>query len=103
VVTRNSQIASGRPTMAEVTIDMTFPADLGADDPATDDSAIHAEPTSLSPPQPVATIDDLHVTFRRNGRDILEGYIGLAMIYAMSIDTRIRRHCLHAGRLRSGG
>lgn len=56
--------------MAEVTIDMTFPADLGADDPATDDSAVHAETTALSPPQPVAAIDDLRVTFRRNGRDV---------------------------------
>lgn len=56
--------------MAEVTIDMTFPADLGADDPATDDAAIRAETVSLSPPQPVAAIDDLRVTFRRNGRDV---------------------------------
>lgn len=56
--------------MAEVTIDMTFPADLGADDPATDDSAVRAVTAALSPPQPVAAIDDLRVTFRRNGRDV---------------------------------
>ncbi|MFN6550324.1 dipeptide ABC transporter ATP-binding protein [Mycolicibacterium septicum] len=56
--------------MAEVTIDMTFPADLGADDPATDDSAVRAETAALSSPQPVAAIDDLRVTFRRNGRDV---------------------------------
>ncbi|QRY54902.1 dipeptide ABC transporter ATP-binding protein [Mycolicibacterium septicum] len=49
---------------------MTFPADLGADDPATDDSAVRAEAAALSPPQPVAAIDDLRVTFRRNGRDV---------------------------------
>ncbi|MFV8176197.1 dipeptide ABC transporter ATP-binding protein [Mycolicibacterium peregrinum] len=60
--------------MAEATIDMTFPVarpaafdTVGAPD---DDSALRAGPTSPATPQPVATIDDLHVTFRRSGRDV---------------------------------
>lgn len=55
--------------MAEAMIDMTFPADLGAE-PAVDGSPIRAETSALSPSEPVAVIDDLSVTFRRSGRDI---------------------------------
>ncbi|MEX3649185.1 ABC transporter ATP-binding protein, partial [Mycolicibacterium porcinum] len=55
--------------MAEAMIDMTFPADLGAE-PAVDGSLIRAETSALSPSEPVAVIDDLSVTFRRSGRDI---------------------------------
>lgn len=55
--------------MAEAMIDMTFPAGLGAD-PAVDGSVIRTEAAELSPPGPVAAVDDLSVTFRRNGRDV---------------------------------
>ncbi len=55
--------------MAEAMIDMTFPAGLGAD-PAVDGSVIRTETAELSPPGPVAAVDDLSVTFRRNGRDV---------------------------------
>lgn len=56
--------------MAEATIDVTLPADLGADVSAADDSSIHVAAAALSRPQPVAAIDDLCVTFRRNGRHV---------------------------------
>ncbi|CRZ15260.1 dipeptide ABC transporter ATP-binding protein [Mycolicibacterium neworleansense] len=56
--------------MAEAMIDVTLPADLGAHDSAADDSAIYAGAVALSPPPPVAAVDDLRVTFRRNGRNV---------------------------------
>lgn len=56
--------------MAEATIDVTLPADFGADVSAADDSSIHVAAAALSRPQPVAAIDDLCVTFRRNGRHV---------------------------------
>ncbi|WP_082022737.1 dipeptide ABC transporter ATP-binding protein [Mycolicibacterium setense] len=56
--------------MAEATIDVTLPADLGRSEPADDSSPTCAGASPLSPPQPIATIDNLHVTFRRNGHDI---------------------------------
>lgn len=56
--------------MAEATIDVTLPADLGADVSAADDSSIYVAAAALSRPQPVAAIDDLCVTFRRNGRHV---------------------------------
>ncbi|WP_231396100.1 ABC transporter ATP-binding protein [Mycobacterium sp. URHD0025] len=56
--------------MAEATIDVTLPADLDREDSAADDSVMRAGTTSLSPAQPIATVDNLSVTFRRNGRNI---------------------------------
>jgi hypothetical protein len=41
--------------------------------------------------------------FRRNGRSAISDYVERAMTYALDIDTRIARLCLHAGRLQAGG
>jgi len=43
-----------------------------------------------------------HARFRRNGHAAARGYVGLAMIYTLSTDTRIARLVLRAGRLHAG-
>ncbi|MHC2465538.1 hypothetical protein [Bradyrhizobium embrapense] len=43
-----------------------------------------------------------HARFRRNGCDVISGYVDRAMIDTLSIDTRIARLGLRAGRLHAG-
>jgi hypothetical protein len=44
----------------------------------------------------------MRVRFRRNGRDAVRGYVEPTMMYALDIDMRTARLCLHAGRLHAG-
>lgn len=53
--------------MAEATIDITLPASGDATDTTVHDPARTGTARSS---RPVATVDQLHVTFRRNGRDV---------------------------------
>ncbi|QOZ31413.1 hypothetical protein XH92_06460 [Bradyrhizobium sp. CCBAU 53421] len=49
-----------------------------------------------------ASREAAHARFRRNGCGVISGYVDSAMIDMLSIDTRIARLGLRAGRLHAG-